>query len=145
MEGKLAKVSKLPDDVVLKNKLVIYFTIKDEIEDAIAYPLDVYDECSIGDEVYIYEMESVLGFSFMYNKVRLEDHTRLKLGDSEIDIKKDIITFNDGNNGGLLNRLQFDKLITAIQEDFVVAQSGANLTSWIASEYPNLYDNKVKH
>lgn len=79
-------------------KFIIKFTRKGDIEDAIAYPIDTFDEPNIGDPVVIFEIESIFGQSFMWQKQRLFDHTRVKFGSSTIDLNSDGIemTTEDG-------------------------------------------------
>lgn len=87
MNISLGRVSKIEDPL----KFIIRFTIEEVIEDCIAYPIDTFDELNEGDPVLLYEIESIFGFSYLYKKLRLYDYTRLKLKDSQINIKEDII------------------------------------------------------
>lgn len=80
-------------------KFVIKFTIEGEIENAIAYPVDTFDEPNVGDPVEIEELESIFGYSFTYKKLRLKNHTRLKLGKSTVELDENgiNITTDKGN------------------------------------------------
>lgn len=84
------------DEVKDNKKFVIKFTVKNIIEKAIAYPIDTFDEPNIGDPVIIYAIESIFGWSFMWKKLRLKDHTRMKLLESLIDIYDDHIEIHAG-------------------------------------------------
>jgi hypothetical protein len=88
----LAKVSKVLD----KLKFIIEFEIEGLIEQALAYPIDTFDEPNEGDPIIIYELESIFGYNFMYKKQRLFDHTRMKLQDSIVDIFDDHIEIHAG-------------------------------------------------
>ena len=52
----------------------------------------------MGDEIVLYELESILGISYLYKKLRLDDYTRLKIGKTEIDIKNDGINLISGSS-----------------------------------------------
>lgn len=103
----LAKVTELIDDNShSKLKFVIKFTAKGIVENAVAYPVNVFDQPEVGDEVMIYELETIFGFSYMYQKLKLTDDTRLKVEGSIIDIDKDLITIKS-DKGDL--RVKLDK------------------------------------
>ena len=64
---------------------------------AYADPIDTFDQPEVGDPIVLYEIESVFGFSFMYKKQRLFDHTRMKLNKSLVDIFDDHIEIHAGD------------------------------------------------
>lgn len=82
MDYKLGRVTSIVDPL----RFVIKFTIDNYIEDAVAYPIDTFDEPNVGNPIQVYEIESILGWSFVYKKQRLDDYTRLKLGNSTVEI-----------------------------------------------------------
>ena len=85
------------------NTFVIKFTVKNYIEDAIAYPADLApDEPNVGDPVLIYETETIFGYSFLYTKLRLKDHIRMKLGNSSIEVH-DYQVYIHTENGNEVN------------------------------------------
>jgi hypothetical protein len=90
----LGTVSKIEDP----NKFIIRFTIEDYIEDCIAYPIDTFDQPEVGDPIVLFGLESILGYSWMWQKQRLFDHTRLKHDDSVIEIKTDEINIVRGSS-----------------------------------------------
>jgi len=134
MDLALGKVT----EIVNPEKFIIKFTIEDSIEDAVAYPIDTFDELNIGDPILIYGLDTIFGMSFIYQKQRLFDHTRLKLGDQLIDIMKDRITISSGienfnDNGNLSDsdpglKLQSGKgrVIEIDSNGDVVIHSGKN-------------------
>ena len=94
MNIRLGSVTSIVDS----SKFIIRFSVPKFIEDQIAYPMDVYDEPNIGDPIVLFELESVFGLSYMYSKERLRDFTRLKIGESTVELKNDKI--NIKSNGG---------------------------------------------
>lgn len=92
MDFKFGTVSQIVDD----HKFIIKFTIRDYIEDAIAYPVNQKDEPNVGDPIIIMEIETIFGFSFMYQKMRLKDHTRMKLLQSIVSIYDDHVEIHAG-------------------------------------------------
>lgn len=88
----LAKVTKVGDDEsrgTNRKLFVIRFDAKGVIEDATAYPVCVPDQPEVGEEVLVFELESVFGYCYMYQKVKTEDNTRLRIGGNLIDIRDD--------------------------------------------------------
>ena len=94
----LGVVSKVTDDL----KFIIEFTVEGLIENCIAYPIDTFDQPEVGDPIVLYEIESVFGFSFMYKKQRLFDHTRMKLNKSLVDIFDDHIEIHAGETESVI-------------------------------------------
>jgi len=88
MELKFGKVTEIVDS----NKFIVKFTVEDDIEDAVAYPIDTFDEPNVGDPIQIYGIDTVFGMSFVYQKQRLFDHTRIKLGEQMVDITDHNVT-----------------------------------------------------
>lgn len=78
----LGTVSKVVDP----KKFVIEADVKGLIEGVPAYPVDTFDELAVGDPVVLWQLETVFGYSYLYQKLRLYDHTRMKIGDCCIDI-----------------------------------------------------------
>lgn len=99
MNFMFGTVSEIVDD----HKFVIKFTTKEVIENAIAYPIDTFDEPNIGDPVWIISIETIFGYSFMWKKLRLFDYTRLKLLDSRICLCHDHILFQVGGEESAQN------------------------------------------
>jgi len=89
----LGVVSKIENP----DKFVIRFTIKGYLEDCIAYPFDNDDQPVVGDPIVLFGLENVYGYSWMYKKQRLLEHTQFKHTDSVINIKKDNITIKSGD------------------------------------------------
>lgn len=91
------------------------------------------------------------------NKVILDDENgklTIRIGSSEnedegttIEIDKGITTINGGSNKGVVNIESLRKLITAIQQDLIVAQSGINLSKWMVDPegYAKLEDTNFNH
>lgn len=90
--GKITEV--LDDNTYPKTKFVIKVDIAGEVEDAIAFPLDTLDQPELGEEVLIFRVETIFGFSYLWKKLKLNDDTRLKVLGSVIDITKDGITIS---------------------------------------------------
>lgn len=93
MDIRLGRVTKIVDD----HKFVIKATIDNLIEDVIAYPIDTFDQPEEGNPVFLYEIESVFGYSYMWKKLRLTDYTKMKLKSSEIKICHDHILIQSGS------------------------------------------------
>lgn len=90
MDIYLGKVTEVPDDGSDERlKFVIKFEIKDYLENQVAYPIDTFDEPNVDDPVILYRIESIFGYSFLYKKLRLDDHTRLKIEKTWIDLFTD--------------------------------------------------------
>lgn len=136
MELYLGTVSEVTDS----NKFIIKFDVLNQIESMLAYPIDTFDEPNIGDPIIVYQIESIFGYSYMYKKLRLQDYTRMKLGNSEIDITNDsinittkdgsmIVISSDGdiviNSNGAI-RLQSDSKITIDAPQ--VSMTGSNVS-----------------
>lgn len=84
-------------EVIDTDKFVIKFTIREVVEDAKAYPVDTFDEPNIGDPIVVYQLESVFGYCYLYKKLRVADYTRMKLGNSEIDLTNESISITTKN------------------------------------------------
>jgi hypothetical protein len=94
MNAFLARVTKVKDDAERNTnrlKFVIQFTAKGVVEDATAYPVAAFDQPEVGEEILVFELETVFGFCYMYQKMKTEDNTRLRVGNSLIDIQPDCI------------------------------------------------------
>jgi hypothetical protein len=78
-------------EVVNSDTFIIKAQIKGFLESVTAYPFAVYDQPEVGEPILLETIESIFGMSFIYNKDRLADYTRLKLTDSEIGVYKDKI------------------------------------------------------
>lgn len=110
------------------NTFVIKFTVKNYIEDAIAYPADLApDEPNKGDPVLIYETETIFGYSFLYTKLRLKDHIRMKLGNSSIEIHDDRINVNT-ENGNTVIITSDGNITVSSKSDINIESSGGAVT-----------------
>lgn len=124
-------------EVVDKKKFIIKFTIETTIEDCIAYPIDTFDEPNVDDPVYLIEIDTPFGYSYMWKKLRLFDHTRLKLLDSVVDIHDDHIEIHAGdsksvilvNNDGSIKIKSTDVKVEATNVE--VKGSNVNITGGI--------------
>lgn len=45
----------------------------------------------------------------------------------------------------MVNIAQIESLVKALQKDLLIASSGSNLSSWMASEMPKMEDKKLSH
>lgn len=68
-----------------------------------------------------------------------------KGGKSTFTVKGDTASFNSGANRGFINIAQIESLVKALQKDLLVASSGSNLSTWMASEMPKMEDKKLSH
>lgn len=68
-----------------------------------------------------------------------------KGGKSTFIVKGDKASFNGGANRGFINIAQIESLVKALQKDLLVASSGSNLSTWMASEMPKMEDKKLSH
>lgn len=84
----LGKITSVED----KLKFIIKATIPGEVEDVIAYPFDTLDQPEVGEEVVLFRIETVFGYSYLWQKVKLNDDTRIKVLGSVIDVTQDGIT-----------------------------------------------------
>jgi len=95
-------------EIVNEKTFEIKFTVDGYIENKTAYPLDFKDQPEVGNAIFIHEIESILGWSYMYEKVRTLDYTRLKFLNSTIELNEygieittesgdDITIKSDGN------------------------------------------------
>lgn len=94
MNAFLAKVTKVKDDAergTNRLKFIIQFTAKGVVEDATAYPASVTDQPEVGEEIMVFELETVFGFCYLYQKMKTEDNTRFRIGNSLVDIQPDCI------------------------------------------------------
>lgn len=100
----LAKVTKVGDDEsrgTNRKMFVIRFDAKGIIEDATAYPVGVPDQPEVGEEVLVFELETVFGYCYMYQKVKTEDNTRFRIGGNLIDIREDGIDVECRNGSSI--------------------------------------------
>ena len=66
--------------------------------------------------------------------------------EKDVKVKCDgVIEVNGGNNRGLVNISQIESLVEALFKDLLIAQSGNNLSTWMAKEMPKMEDKKFKH
>lgn len=89
--------------VMHENKFNIRFTIDGYIEDAMAYPMDMTDVPEIGEPIVVFQLDTVFGQSFLYQKIRVRDFTRFKIGNTEVDLYDDRINITTGSNGVSIN------------------------------------------
>ena len=68
-----------------------------------------------------------------------------KGGKSTFIVKGEKASFNGGANRGVVNIAQIESLAQALQKDLLIASSGSNLSSWMASEMPKMEDKKLSH
>lgn len=94
----IGRVSKVVD----KKKFIIKATISGLVEDIIAYPIEGSDEPEVGEEVVLFGLETVFGFSYLYKKMRLFDFTRFKFGDSVIQLTENGIAIQTKNGKDIL-------------------------------------------
>jgi len=79
-------------DVIDDEKFSIRFTIKNYIENCIAYPTEVLEKPEVGDAIVLYEIDDdILGCSFLYKKLRLGQNTDISIGSSLVRLTKDKI------------------------------------------------------
>lgn len=119
MDYRLGKVTSIVDPL----KFIIKFTIDNYIEDAIAYPIDTFDEPNEGDPIQVYEIESILGWSFVYKKQRQLDHTRMKLKDSLVDIYEDHVEVHAGDTKSVV-KVNADGSLTIVTNSSVSIETG---------------------
>lgn len=70
---------------------------------------------------------------------------KTKNSKSTFTVKGDKASFNGGENRGAVNIAQIESLVKALQKDLLIASSGSNLSSWMASEMPKMEDKKLSH
>ena len=70
---------------------------------------------------------------------------KTKNSKSTFTVKGDEASFNGGENRGVVNIAQIESLVKALQKDLLIASSGSNLSSWMASEMPKMEDKKLSH
>lgn len=70
---------------------------------------------------------------------------KTKNSKSTFTVKGDKASFNGGENRGVVNIAQIESLVKALQKDLLIASSGSNLSSWMASEMPKMEDKKLSH
>lgn len=119
MDIYLGHVTKVTDEL----KFVVKFTVKGVIEDAIAYPIQQDDEPNVGDPIIIYSVESVFGWSFLWQKLRLKDFTRLKLGNSVINITEEGIDIQTEEGNEIFVKSDGDMNVVA-KSDFTMKVDG---------------------
>ena len=100
MNIMLGVVSKVEDP----NKFIIKFTVEGLIEDCIAYPIDTFDQPEVGDPIVLFGLENILGYSWMWQKQRHFDHTRLRHTNSVIEIKPEDINIITGSSSIKMNK-----------------------------------------
>lgn len=64
---------------------------------------------------------------------------------STINVTKNLIELNKGENRGIVNIKSLEELVIALQADLLIARSGANLSNWMATHLPIWEDKKVTH
>lgn len=78
----IGKVTKILDPL----KFRIEFTSKGVIEDMPARAFHHEDQPVVGEEVMVYELETIYGYSYFWEKIRLMDHTLFHIDDTKVDI-----------------------------------------------------------
>jgi hypothetical protein len=121
MAVKLGTVASIIDP----NKFIITFNVPEFIEGMIAYPLDVYDEPRIGDPVWCYPLENKFNLSWVYTKERLLDYTRLKLGNSTVNIRPSSIDI-ETRSGNTIN-INADGDITISSNNKILINSSSDI------------------
>ena len=109
-------------EVVDKKKFIIKFTSEKYIEDCIAYPIDTFDEPNVGDPIYLIELDHPYEFSYMWKKMRLFDHTRMKLLDSIVDIHDDHVEIHAGEGKSVV-KINNDGTIHVESKDSVTVKT----------------------
>jgi hypothetical protein len=94
MDILLGMVSKIEDP----DKFVIRFTVEGLIKDCIAYPIDTFDQPEKGDPVVLYKLGGSFGSSYLWQKQRHFDYTRLKHTDSVIEVKNEEVNIITGSS-----------------------------------------------
>ena len=89
--------------------------------------------------------ESVSGDGWTVAYVRGDEFWVENSGGTTVQVVGDTININGGDNRGLLNIAQFESFIRAVAQDLVVAQSGTNVSQWMAEEMPKMEDKRVNH
>ena len=70
---------------------------------------------------------------------------KVTIQNGKVTIDSDSVIVNNGTNGGVMNVTEFKKFAQAVLQDLVVAQSGGNVTSWMATGLVGIEDTKFKH
>jgi len=151
----IAKVSKLPNSPSSKDRFVVYFDIPMLLTEQIAYPIEVNEQPEVGDEILVFELESVFGVSYLYSKLHLDNFIRFCIGNSSIKLTNDKIEMKGsslktyatggGDGRGLVNITAIETLITALATDLATAQSGTALSGWVSSQQMFLEDTTITH
>lgn len=91
-----------------------------------------------GNKIYLHDKDGLLNITIKGNEGK-SDIT------IDIDKNKDQVIVNGGKNGGVLNKDSFDNFVQAVLQDLLVAQSGTNVSNWLAKDRPKLEDNRFLH
>ena len=70
---------------------------------------------------------------------------KVTIQNGKVTIDSNSVIVNNGTNGGVMNVTEFKKFAQAVLQDLVVAQSGGNVTSWMATGLVGIEDTKFKH
>lgn len=62
-----------------------------------------------------------------------------------LSVESGEVTVHEGLNGGVVNVAPVRSLVQALVKDLAAVGSGANLISWMASDYSKLEDSNFKH
>lgn len=127
----LAKVTKVGNDSTRgtdRKLFVIRFDAKGVVEDATAYPVGVLDQPEVGEEVLVFELETVFGYCYMYQKVKTEGNTRLRIGGNLIDIHDDGIDIECRDGGDISISADGDIDISATKGMTVDIKGDADIT-----------------
>lgn len=105
----LGKCTEIVDPL----RFVIRFTSKGLIEDkCIAYPIDTFDEPELDCEVVLFELETKYGYSWLWKKMRLFNHTREKILGTVLDMYEDKMELHTGDGAEVIQLDSKSKTIT---------------------------------
>jgi hypothetical protein len=123
----LGRISEIVDE----HKFVIKFNSPGLIdEQCLAYPVDTFDEPNVDDEILLFSLNDKFEYSWFYKKLRLEDHTRLKLLESLIDVTKDSIEIHtsDGRQKIFLQKDGTLEILTGEGKQKILLDEAGTLT-----------------
>lgn len=119
------------------------FTVRDEEDNVMMHAQYLAKDIEEQEETEDQPAQEAVPAGFTYkDQWGNEINTREKV--IEI-ISSKLVQINKGENRGIVNIAQIESLVKALAKDLAIAQSGSNLSQWMAEEMPKMEDKNATH
>lgn len=92
-----------------------------------------------GNKIYLRDDDGLL-------KILVNEKVEVRVSDGcSVTMDKEQVVVNGGENREVMNIEYFESFVDAVMKDLLVAQSGQNVSKWMAEDLPKLPDKRFKH